>query len=153
MLMRAVSTAVLCFFIFGCSTSAKKVSASYVSPMQYQGYSCNQLRQEYIRVNGRVLEISGVQNAEAKKDAVAMGVGLVLFWPALFFLIGHDKSEELARLKGECDAIEGCAIEKNCALAAEIADARRQQQEQEEKLKKERVEKTPGEPWGSASSF
>lgn len=153
MIMRAVSTVVLCILISGCSTSAKNVSASYVSPIQYQGYTCDQLRQEYMRVNRRMLEISGRQNAEATKDAVAMGVGLVVFWPALFFLVGHDKSDELARLKGECEAIESCSIEKNCALAAEIADARRQQQALEEKLKKEKAEETTREPWEGSSSF
>jgi hypothetical protein len=148
MFMRAVSAMVLCFFVVGCSTASKNVSATYISPVQYQGYSCDQLRQEYMRVNARVLEISGRQDAEASKDAVAMGVGLVIFWPALFFLIGKDRSDELGRLKGECEAIESCAIEKNCTLATEIAAARKQQ---EEKEKEKKEEETAAPPWEGTS--
>lgn len=40
-----------------------------------------------------------------------MGVGLVLFWPALFFLAGDDQKEELARLKGEYEALEKASIQ------------------------------------------
>ncbi len=47
-----------------------------------------------------------------------MGVGLVLFWPTLFFLEGGDGPEaaEYARLKGERDAIEKVSIQKKCAI-------------------------------------
>lgn len=149
--MRIVSAVVLCFFILGCSTASKNVSSSYVSPIQYQGYSCDQLRQEYVRVNAKMLEVAGKQDKEANKDAVAMGVGLVLFWPALFFLMGDDKKDELARLKGECDAIESCAIEKNCAVADEIAEARQKQQEKMEKEEAEKAEQAAkNPPWGTS---
>ncbi|WP_200241917.1 hypothetical protein [Lamprobacter modestohalophilus] len=57
-----------------------------------------------------------------------MGVGLVLFWPALFFLAGGDKKDELARLKGEYDALEQAAIQKDCMIASELRDARQQRQ-------------------------
>lgn len=46
--------------------------------------------------------MGGAQKQQATNDAVAMGVGLVLFWPALFCLAGgNDRKEELSRLKGE----------------------------------------------------
>ncbi|MEA3643102.1 MAG: hypothetical protein VBE63_24640 [Lamprobacter sp.] len=45
-----------------------------------------------------------------------MGVGLVLFWPALFFLAGDDQKEELSRLKGEYEALQQAAIRQDCAL-------------------------------------
>ncbi len=53
-----------------------------------------------------------------------MGVGLVIFLPALFFLIGDDKKEEIARLKGEFDALEQAAIQKNCSIASSIQKQR-----------------------------
>ena len=117
--------------ITGCSKTAKNISPTYVSPLQYQHYSCDQIRQELLRVNRRVLEVSGQQDNAAGKDAVALGVGLVVFWPALFFMIGGDKKEELARLKGEYEAIESAAIEKECNVAAEIQEARKQKREYE----------------------
>jgi len=57
-----------------------------------------------------------------------MGVGLVLFWPALFFLAGSDKKDELARLKGEYDALEQAAIQKDCMIASELREARQQRE-------------------------
>ncbi len=106
----------------GCASSSQNISASYVSPLQYQSFTCEQLTEEMLRVGRKAREVAGVQDSEADKDAVAMGVGLVLFWPALFFLIGDDRKEELARLKGEGEAIEQTAIKKDCkTLLANIA--------------------------------
>jgi hypothetical protein len=63
-----------------------------------------------------------VQQRKHTDDEIAMGVGLVLFWPALFFLGGGDKKDELGRLKGEYDALDQAAIEKNCTVATEVRD-------------------------------
>lgn len=79
---------------------------------------------EITRVSRRVSEISGVQQSQATKDSVALGVGLILFWPALFFMIGKDKEEELGRLKGEYEALEQTAIQKKCSVAEDIKAAR-----------------------------
>ena len=51
-------------------------------------------------------------------------MGLVLFWPALFFMIGKDQKEELGRLKGEYEALEQSAIQKECNVAVQIEEAR-----------------------------
>ena len=120
-----ISMCIVVAFLSGCATRAEKISANYVSPLQYQGYSCNQIRQEMLRVNRKVMEITGQQNKEANKDAWALGIGMVLFWPALFFMMGDDKKEELSRLKGEYEALESMAIQKECNVAAEIQEARR----------------------------
>jgi hypothetical protein len=71
-------------------------------------------------------EVSGVQDDIAGDDAVAMGVGLVLLWPALFFIESSDQHVELARLKGEFDALEQVAIQKNCTVAKEIETVRQE---------------------------
>lgn len=119
-----------------CATSSKNVSAQYVSPLQYQSYSCNQIRMELQRVGRRVNEVAGIQDKEAADDAVALGVGLVLFWPALFFMIGPDKEAELSRLKGEYEALEQAAIQKDCYFAAEMEAARRIEQERNSPIDK-----------------
>lgn len=110
--------------VAACASHADNVSAAYVSPLQYKDYNCGQLRAELARISSRVREVSGAQNNTADKDAVATGVGLVLFWPALFFISGSDRAEELARLKGEYDAVEQAAIQKNCKVAEELQAAR-----------------------------
>lgn len=123
----------LSLFAAGCAPASKNISPEYVSPMAYQGYTCNQVREEMQRVTRRVHEVAGVQDSHAQKDAAALGVGLILFWPALFFMIGQDKKEELARLKGEYEALEQTAIKKNCNVAKEIEEARSLEEEREEK--------------------
>jgi len=119
---------ILCFVltISGCASSPENVNTSYVSAFQYDSYSCSQLGQEYARIGAKVSDLTNKQRKDSTKDAVAMGVGLVLFWPALFFLIGaKGNPEELGRLKGECEAIERASIEKNCVtLATKIAQDR-----------------------------
>mgnify|MGYP003376927943 CR=1 FL=1 len=100
----------------GCASTSANVSAQYVSPMQYQSYDCGQVEAEMLRVSSKVREVAGAQDKKAKSDQVAMGVGLVLFWPALFFLASGDRKEELGRLKGEYDALDAAAIQKKCAF-------------------------------------
>jgi hypothetical protein len=49
--------------------------------------------------------------------AVATGVGVVLFRPALFFIKGDSTTAaEVARLKGEMDPIEQASIQKKCGI-------------------------------------
>lgn len=129
--------------LVACASKSDNISAAYVSPLQYQGYNCNQIRSELARVSRRVNEVAGVQDSQASKDSVALGVGLVLFWPALFFMIGKDKEEELARLKGEYEALEQAAIQKNCDVAQEIEKAR--QMETERKASAKQQEKQQGQ--------
>lgn len=101
----------------GCASKPENISASYISPVQYDGYSCQQLRAEASRLSGRAAEVTGAQSSKASGDAVAMGVGLVLFWPSLFFIKGDGTTAtEVARLKGEMDAVEQASIAKKCGI-------------------------------------
>ena len=103
------------FSLAGCASNADKIGASYISPLQYQNYSCVQLGDEAQRVSGRVAQLTGVQDQKASSHAFATGVAIVLFWPAAFMIGGNDQNTaELARLKGEFEAVERASIEKNC---------------------------------------
>ena len=56
---------------------------------------------------------------------MALGAGVFLFWPALFFMIGGDRAEELARLKREIEVVEQSAIQKDCVeVSSQIAQQR-----------------------------
>lgn len=123
--------------LVACASKSDNISAAYVSPLQYQGYNCNQIRSELTRVSRRVNEVAGVQDHQASKDSVALGVGLVLFWPALFFMIGKDQKEELSRLKGEYEALEQAAIQKECDVAKEIDAAREMEAQRKEAIKQQ----------------
>ena len=108
----------------GCATSSSNVAASYTSPMQYQSYDCAQLQAEAQRIHSRVNQLAGRLDEAATNDKVLMGVGLVLFWPALFALGGTKEQEaDFARLKGEYDAVQQTMIAKKCATAPSTAAA------------------------------
>ena len=58
-----------------------------------------------------------MQEKKATNDAVAVGVGVVLFWPALFFIKGNGATEaEVANLKGHMEAIEQASVQKKCGF-------------------------------------
>lgn len=114
----------------GCATSSKDVATAYVSPLQYQNHDCDQLRMEAQRVQVRVNQIGGRLDEAASNDKAIMGVGMILFWPALFALGGTKQQEaEYARLKGEYEAIlqaataRKCDIEKPAPMMASAASA------------------------------
>jgi hypothetical protein len=96
--------------VAGCATSSKNVASAYVSPLQYEGYDCSQLQNENARLAGRVSELGGTLDKKASNDNLKMGVGLVVFWPALLFLDGDGpQASEYARMKGEHDAVQQVA--------------------------------------------
>ncbi len=113
--MKIVAWSMIAMSLVGCASAPDDIKSSYVSPMIYQNHSCDQLRQEMQRVSHKVQEVTGAQQKKASSDAAAMTVGMVLFWPALFALgAGEDRAGELARLKGESEALEKAAIEAKC---------------------------------------
>lgn len=121
----ALHSLILSLLIVSCATQPENLSGSYVSPLEYSEYDCGQLGQELRRIGRRVSEVTGAQGATATGDAVAVGAGLVLFWPALFFISSSDREEELMRLKGESEAVEQAIIQKDCqALMKQIKDER-----------------------------
>jgi hypothetical protein len=110
--------------MIGCAKDASDVGATYVSPVMYQNYTCPQLAEEAQRVSARAAQAAGVQDQKATNDKVAMGVGLVIFWPAFLFTKGNDENTaELARLKGQMDAIEQASIQKRCGITFQRAPA------------------------------
>ena len=99
----------------GCATSSKNLTSSYVSPLQYQQYSCNQLAQESSNIQARVAEIGGAVDSQATKDKWVTGASILLFPPALFFVGGNKMQEaEFSRLKGEYEAVQKMSVQKNC---------------------------------------
>ena len=107
----------LLFIVTGCASSPDEMTASYVSPLIYQSFDCQQLVMESDRVSRRVQSMHAKLDEKESDDSAKMAVGLILFWPALFFLDGdEDGAIEYKRLKGESEAIHQAAIAKKCDL-------------------------------------
>lgn len=99
----------------GCASSSQDIATAYVTPLQYQGYDCAQLAAESERIQARVVQLGGRLDQAAANDKAIMGVGLILFWPALFALGGTKEQEaEYARLKGEFEALQQALVTKKC---------------------------------------
>lgn len=109
---------VLALLLAACASSPDKLPAASVSTLQYENHSCRQIAAEVDRVERQVNDLYYRLDKKASGDAMQMGVGMVLFWPALFFLEGGDGPEaaEYSRLKGEMQALEKVAIKKNCGI-------------------------------------
>ena len=85
--------------LMGCASSSEDISPSYVSPIVCQNSSCDQLAEEGRRVSQQAAIASGQQDKLKTRDTVATTAGVVLFWPALFFVDGDGpKAAEVARI-------------------------------------------------------
>lgn len=113
----AVITSFTSMILGGCATKGENVSAAYVPASIYSTYSCQQIAQELMTVGVKAAELSGQMDDAAGKDTALVAVGLVLFWPALFF-VGGDKGKEaqLAQLKGQRDTLMTASSAKGCNL-------------------------------------
>ncbi len=129
---KAVTQTVCVAQLAACASHPDSIEARYVSPITYQNWTCEQLVDEQKRLKSEVQRITGLQKENADADVALMGVGLILFWPALFGLAAtKDREEELGKLKGEYDAIGEQMKTKGCeppppepaAIEAEAAPA------------------------------
>lgn len=111
---RSVAAVLACTIVAGCSTAAKDIAPTYVSPVQYQSLDCDQLSAEMQRIQGRATQLGGRLDAAASNDK-ALVAGSLFLWPMLFALGGTKQQEaEYARLRGEHDAATQMAIQKKC---------------------------------------
>lgn len=115
--LRCLAILSLSIGLQACASSSDEIAAQYVSPMQYNAYDCQQIAAERQRVSSRVAQLKGEVDDNATGDAVATTVGVILFWPALFFIDGDGpEANEYARLKGEHEALQKASIEKKCGM-------------------------------------
>jgi len=117
---KLTSIVIASIFITGCATSSSDIAPTYVSPLQYKDYDCQQLAAEAQRIQSRVAQVGGRLDQAASNDKMITGAGIVVFWPALFFLGGTKQQEaDYARLKGEYDGVQQASIQRRCMLVAD----------------------------------
>jgi len=145
--MKKITATILGVLILGaCASDPDKMSATYVSPLKYSKYDCDQIIMEMDHVSRRTSNLYRHLDKKSSNDDVAMGVGLILFWPALFLLEGGDGPEatEYANLKGDYEALRSNVVQKKCSQdnlppspEEIIANAKREKEEERKKNKKE----------------
>lgn len=116
--MKKLLTVSAAILVSACASQPDEIHTTQVSNLQYQTYDCEQLGAEAVRVSDRANDLRRSLKETADNDAAQVGVGLILFWPALFLVEGGDGAEanEYARLKGEKEAIERVSVIKKCAV-------------------------------------
>ena len=99
-----------------CASPPDEIISSYVSSLEYGHLDCKQLGIEANRRNERLTVLHNELETEAKADEAQAAIGIILFWPTLFFLEGGDdaRAAEHSHLKGEIEAMNSLLMEKNC---------------------------------------
>ena len=106
--------AVFTSIVMGCASSSKDLAASYVSPLQYSVYDCQQLAAETQRISVRFNQLAERIDTAAENDK-KIAAGAIFFYP-IFFLGGNkDRENEYSRLKGEYEAIHQAAVQRKCS--------------------------------------
>lgn len=97
-----------------CAPDPATIAPAYVSPAAYAGLDCRALSSEAARLNARIATVTGQQQDAAAADTANAVVAALIFWPALFLIGGDDQSPELARLRGEAEALQAAANARGC---------------------------------------
>lgn len=91
----------------GCAEKAANIEPSAISTARYDGWSCSKLNKEKAFVDEALVRVSADQDNAADNDAL------------MVVLIGAPTSlggvkGEVARLKGEQEALRRAMLEQNC---------------------------------------
>ncbi|WP_245427728.1 hypothetical protein [Pleomorphomonas carboxyditropha] len=98
----------------GCAKSPESIAPSYISEVGYQAWSCPQLSEETLRLSSAYATAAQQQEKARTNDVV----GVILIGLPVSSLSGDNIAPEIARLKGEQEAVRKAMVLKNCAAAA-----------------------------------
>ena len=113
----------------GCATRAVDVAPLPTSPAEFIAWDCTRIDDERDAVQQRAADVAYAVDERVGNNILALGVGVTVFWPALFALRPDGlEAADLARLKGRFEALGSAARDKGCpppsdALSAERAAA------------------------------
>jgi hypothetical protein len=100
--------------LLGCASGSGGLAPTYVSPLQFQTYSCEQIDAELGRLYVRINQLGGRLDDAALQDRW-LAVGSRLYWPSAQTPGGSkEQPMEFSRLKSEFEALELVGREKHC---------------------------------------
>jgi hypothetical protein len=100
--------------IIGCATPPPK---TYTSAAIYQPLDCYQLATEAMRIEQAAAAQQASKGNKEAANIAAVAVGMLLLWPALFFIQGTGAEDaEINRLSADQDALVMAATMKKCPL-------------------------------------
>lgn len=95
--------------ISGCATRPESISASFVSHEKYMGKDCTQLGLDMSDARSQLAKFSSMQDTKANVDAATVFFVLI---PAS--KLSGDHAGDVAKYKGEVEAIETALIKTGC---------------------------------------
>lgn len=93
----------------GCATRPESISASYVSHEKYSGKDCTSLSLDLMNARNELSKYSSMQNTKANVDAATVFFVLI---PAS--KLSGDHAGDVAKWKGEVEAVETALVKANC---------------------------------------
>jgi hypothetical protein len=102
--------AVSCLGLAACAKSPASIAPAYISEMPYMNYSCQQLGEEEARLSKAYANAAKQQEAARRGDTV----GVIFLGLPTSSLSGDNIAPEIARLKGEQEAIRKAQLNKGC---------------------------------------
>jgi hypothetical protein len=109
--MRFLAICVACCALAACAKSPESISAAYISDVTYRPLSCQDLAVESARVNEALARASTQQENARTNDTV----GVLLIGVPVSSLSGDNIAPEIARYKGEQEAINRVVAQKHCS--------------------------------------
>ncbi|WP_304618679.1 hypothetical protein [Paracoccus sediminilitoris] len=103
--------------ISACAQKPEAIQAAYVSPTSYQGWSCQQLQSEAVRVDNALMRASEQQEKARSNDTV----GVIFLGLPVSSLSGGNVATQIADLKGRKEVLEQTQISRNCIVMKSAA--------------------------------
>lgn len=118
MFPKSLALSAVALLLSACASTSADVTPAEIEAAQFERFGCEQLEHERYRVHAQMVHLAGEIDRRSVGDRIAMGVGVVLFWPALFLIDGEGpRHDELARLKGEEQQLRDTMASRDCDAA------------------------------------
>ena len=108
--MRVLIGALAALTLSGCAQSPESVQPAYASEVPYQTWTCDQLGQEGSNLSSALAQASRQQDDARTGDTV----GVIFLGLPVSSMSGSNVAPEIARLKGQINAVRVVGIEKHC---------------------------------------
>lgn len=97
--------------VMGCAQSPENIVPIYVADDSYQSWTCDQLSAEQARLRAALATSSEVQTTGYRNDIA----GVILLGLPVGSMAGQDLAPQIARTKGEQEAVHRAMTKKPCS--------------------------------------
>jgi hypothetical protein len=100
-----------CASVGACAPTPESIQPAYVSEVPYQSWTCQQLGEEELRLTS-ALATAGIQQNTARSNDT---MGVIFLGLPVGSMSGQSIAPQIARYKGEQEAIHRATIRNHCA--------------------------------------